>query len=100
MTVYDPLKRVLIEETFQIYKVGMAPKHGSDRRYEVRASSFHSAALLAADQAHMQWAWECDWPLQFIVTDQSGRSRCVEVDREIDPRFVVTVVHEVGEGQV
>jgi len=97
MAVYDPQKRMLIEETFQIFKIGMAPKHGSDRRYEVRAPSFSSAALAAADQAHSQWAWECDWPLQFIVTDQSGRSCCVEVDREIDPRFVVTTVREVGE---
>jgi len=97
MAVYDPQKRMLIEETFQIFKIGMAPREQRGWTYEVRAPSFHEAALTAAELAHAEWAWEATWPLQFIVTDQSGRSCCVEVDREIDPRFVVTTVREVGE---
>lgn len=97
MTGYDPHKRMLIEETFQIYKVGIAPEHGSGWRCEVRAPSFHSAALKAAEMAHADWAWEASWPLPFIVTDSGGRSRWVDVDREIDPRFVVQEMREVGE---
>jgi hypothetical protein len=96
MTGYDPQKRVLIEETFQIYKVGMAPEHGSDWCCEVRAPSFHSAVLKAAEMAHGAWAWEASWPLPFIVTDQGGRSRLVEVDREIVPRYAVRAMREVG----
>lgn len=97
MPVYDPQKRVLIEETFQIYKIGMAPDHGGGWTYEVRAPSFHSAALTAAEMAHAEWAWEATWPLKFIVTDQGGRSRLVEVDREAVPQFSVMLMREVGE---
>jgi hypothetical protein len=96
MVVYDPRKQKIIDEVSQVYKVGMAPEHGSDWYCEVRAFSFSAAALRAAEMAHSSWAWEATWPLQFLVTDAGGRSRWVVVEREIQPRFMVREMKEVG----
>lgn len=81
---------------FQKYRVGMDPNWGKDWDCEVTAPSWYEAAVKAAEQAHAEWAWEVTWPLKFIVTDEGGRSRVAEVDREMDPRFVVVEMKEIG----
>ena len=62
---------------------------------KVEALSLWMAVMRGASRAHIEWAWEAEWPLDFVVTCPNSVSYVVGVELESRPVFTITGSREV-----
>ena len=77
----------LAQEIAGEYLVSVPFREGWLARLE--ASSLWEAVMRGASRAHIEWAWEAEWPLLFVITRPDTRTFLVEVERETRPSFLI-----------